>query len=67
MDEFVTPDSREKEESGERPDVKLIQHMGELGIQHMRLGPGKHLHGVKLPAGVKGEECVLCLACTEIY
>jgi len=31
--------------------------MSELGILHMRLGPGKHLHGVDLMGGaVKGEE-----------
>jgi hypothetical protein len=25
-------------------------------IQHMRLGPGKHLHGLTLPGGLKGED-----------
>lgn len=31
--------------------------MAKLGVLHMRLGPGKHLHGVELMGGaVKGEE-----------
>jgi hypothetical protein len=25
-------------------------------IQHMRLGPGKHLHGLTLPSGLRGED-----------
>lgn len=30
--------------------------MGENKVQHMRLGPGKHLHGLTLPGGIPGEE-----------
>jgi hypothetical protein len=31
--------------------------MAEKGVLHMRLGPGKHMHGVNLMDGaVKGEE-----------
>ena len=35
-----------------------MQKMGEDGINinAMRMGPGKHLHGRKLPGGVKPEE-----------
>ena len=54
-DDFVTPDAKIKEETGQRPDVKLIEKCGELNINAMRLGPGKHLHGLTLPTGLKGE------------
>lgn len=58
VDEFVAPDAQEKELSNERPDPELIKRMGADGvyIQHMRLGPGKHLHGLTLPGGIKGED-----------
>jgi len=36
--------------------VELIQRCGELFINHMRMGPGKHLHGLTLPGGLKGED-----------
>lgn len=55
-DEFVTPDAMEKESSGERPDVELIQKMGAANINVMRLGPTKLLHGLTLVDGLKGED-----------
>lgn len=44
------------EENGKRPDVEVVKDMGRNGINAMRMGPGKHLHGRKLFADVKGEE-----------
>jgi len=58
VDEHVFADAQEKELSGERPDPELIKHMGKDGvyINHMRLGPGRHLHGLILPGGLRGED-----------
>ena len=36
--------------------MELIQRCGELYINHMRMGPGKHLYGLTLPGGLKGED-----------
>lgn len=61
VDEYVVPEAQEHENSGERPTVELIQECGRRHINHMRLGPGKHLHGLTLPTGLKGEDCALPL------
>lgn len=56
-DQYVTPVAQECEKSGETVPQHLIDRMSKAGILHMRLGPGKHLHGVELLGGaVKGEE-----------
>ncbi|SCZ99129.1 BZ3500_MvSof-1268-A1-R1_Chr3-1g05828 [Microbotryum saponariae] len=57
-DEYVRAEAQAHEKSNERPTVELIQKMGAEGvyINHMRLGPGKLLHGLTLPGGVKGED-----------
>lgn len=46
------------EANGKRPDVELVKDMGAKGINAMRMGPGKHLHGRKLFADIKGEDFV---------
>ncbi|KAH8917100.1 acyl-CoA dehydrogenase NM domain-like protein [Atractiella rhizophila] len=56
VDEHVVEHAQEIEQSNERPDPELIKEMGRRYINHMRLGPGKHLHGLTLPGDVKGEE-----------
>ncbi|BGP14303.1 hypothetical protein JCM10213_009164 [Rhodosporidiobolus nylandii] len=56
VDEEIRPDAQLHEKDGKRPTVELIQKMGELHINAMRLGPTKLLHGLTLPGGVKGEE-----------
>ncbi|KAK4048618.1 hypothetical protein OIO90_005788 [Microbotryomycetes sp. JL221] len=58
VDEHVVEEAQAHERSGERPTVELIQRMGADGvnINAMRLGPSKILHGLNLPAGLKGEE-----------
>lgn len=56
VDNRVVEVAQRCEENGKRPDVDLVQEMGKLGINAMRMGPGKHLHGRKLFADIKGEE-----------
>ncbi|KAK1716369.1 acyl-CoA dehydrogenase [Colletotrichum lupini] len=56
-DEHITPVALECEEKGEVIPQELIDKMSKAGVLHMRLGPGKHLHGVDLLGGaVSGEE-----------
>jgi alkylation response protein AidB-like acyl-CoA dehydrogenase/predicted heme/steroid binding protein len=57
VDEYLTPEAQECEATGRYISQDIINRMSKLGILHMRLGPGKHLHGVNLMDGaVKGEE-----------
>ena len=71
FDTYFKAEAQELEKSGERPDPKLLELMGSerWEILAMRMGPvrpaisvaaltlqGKHLHGRKLPGGVKPEE-----------
>ncbi|PKI84501.1 hypothetical protein MVES1_001756 [Malassezia vespertilionis] len=56
VDKYVTPEAQVREADGKRPDPKLVQMFGKLGLNAMRLGPGKHLHGRKLFADIKPEE-----------
>jgi hypothetical protein len=56
-DKYLTPEAVECEKTGNYVSQEMIDHMSREGILHMRLGPGKHLHGVTLAGGaVKGEE-----------
>ncbi|KAH6668271.1 acyl-CoA dehydrogenase/oxidase [Halenospora varia] len=56
-DTYVYPEGQECEKSGRYVGQNFIDNMAQKGILHMRLGPGKHLHGVTLLDGaVKGEE-----------
>lgn len=58
FDTHVKAEAQEREETNERPSDELFKLMGspEWNITTARLGPGKHLHGLVLPGGVKGEE-----------
>lgn len=51
-DKYVTPEAQQKEQDGTYISQELIDRMSEAGVLHMRLGPGKHLHGKKLLGGV---------------
>ncbi|KAB5525598.1 acyl-CoA dehydrogenase/oxidase [Coniochaeta sp. 2T2.1] len=51
-DKYIAPEALEKERTGEYISQDLIDRMSKEGILHMRMGPGKHLHGVKLLGGV---------------
>lgn len=55
-DEVLLPDALRCEENGKGASRTVLDQMAELKINHMRLGPGKHLHGLTLMGGVKGEE-----------
>lgn len=57
VDTHLTPEAIECESTGRSISQEMIDRMADLGILHMRLGPGKHLHGVNLLNGaVKGED-----------
>ncbi|KAI1140543.1 acyl-CoA dehydrogenase NM domain-like protein [Hypoxylon sp. FL0543] len=57
VDTYITPEAQAREADGKRISQELVDRMSEKGLLHMRLGPGKHLHGVNLLDGaVKGEE-----------
>ncbi|KAM7212563.1 Acyl-CoA dehydrogenase/oxidase, N-terminal and middle domain containing protein [Rhypophila decipiens] len=56
-DLYLTPEALEKERTGEHVSQQFIERMSKDGVLHMRMGPGKHLHGVKLLNGaVDGKE-----------
>lgn len=54
----TTEEAQRHEALGKRPTTALAELMGKDGINlnAMRMGPGKHLYGRKLPGGVKPEE-----------
>lgn len=49
---MLYPVAQECEKSGKHIPQSLIDDMSKNGILHMKIGPGKHLHGVKLMGGV---------------
>ncbi|OIW23484.1 acyl-CoA dehydrogenase NM domain-like protein [Coniochaeta ligniaria NRRL 30616] len=56
-DKYITPEAQEKERTGEYISQELVERMSKTGILQMRMGPGKHLHGVELLGGaVDGKE-----------
>lgn len=56
-DRYIYAEAQECETTGRFISQEMIDRMSKEGILHMRLGPGKHLHGVELMGGVvKGEE-----------
>jgi alkylation response protein AidB-like acyl-CoA dehydrogenase len=56
-EQHVMPEAQECEASGKYISKELVQKMSKAGVLHMRMGPGKHLHGVDILDGaVQGEE-----------
>lgn len=56
-DRYITPEALAREADGKYISQDLVDRMAKEGVLHMRLGPGKHLHGVELLGGaVRGEE-----------
>ncbi|OAP62465.1 hypothetical protein AYL99_04668 [Fonsecaea erecta] len=51
VDTVLTPEAQEKENSGKRISDEIIQEMGRLGLNAMRMGPGPHLKGLTLMNG----------------
>ncbi|TVY31228.1 Acyl-CoA dehydrogenase [Lachnellula hyalina] len=57
VDTEVYPVAQKCEEEGKHIPQDLIDKMSKKGILHMRLGPGKHMHGVSLMDGaMEGDE-----------
>ncbi|SCZ87423.1 BZ3500_MvSof-1268-A1-R1_Chr2-2g04889 [Microbotryum saponariae] len=58
FDTEVKPEARVNEGAAERPSQRVMELMGspEWEINAMRMGPGPHLQGRKLPGGIKPEE-----------
>ncbi|QUC16164.1 uncharacterized protein UV8b_00405 [Ustilaginoidea virens] len=56
-DEHLLPEARACESTGRPVSQPVIDLMSRKGVLHMRLGPGRHLHGVALLDGaVRGDE-----------
>ncbi|KAI0008097.1 acyl-CoA dehydrogenase NM domain-like protein [Xylariaceae sp. FL0662B] len=56
-DTYIAPEAQAREADGGYISQALVDRMAAKGILHMRLGPGRHLHGVELLDGaVRGEE-----------
>ena len=57
VDEVIYPDAQAREEDGKYPSKSVNDTLAKLNVHAMRLGPGKHLHGLELMGGiVKPEE-----------
>ncbi|PKI84499.1 hypothetical protein MVES1_001754 [Malassezia vespertilionis] len=56
VDEHVIPESRLRDADGKRPDPKLVQMFGRIGLNAMQMGSGKHLLRRKLFADIQPEE-----------
>lgn len=56
VDTLLRPEALEREVSGEYPSKEMYRIMADNKINHMRLGPGKHLHGLTLLGGLRGED-----------
>ncbi|KAJ5054055.1 uncharacterized protein L3040_000339 [Drepanopeziza brunnea f. sp. 'multigermtubi'] len=52
VDTVLYPVAQECEKSGKHIPQEIIDDMSRNGILHMKIGPGKHLHGVNLMGGV---------------
>ncbi|GLB40182.1 putative acyl-CoA dehydrogenase, N-terminal domain [Lyophyllum shimeji] len=52
VDEVVAPDALAREADGKPPSKSVVEAMGRLNIHAMRMGPGKHLRGLKLMDGL---------------
>lgn len=56
VDSVVFPDAQRCEASGKPASQEVLSQLAKRYVNHMRLGPGKHLHGLTLMGGVKGED-----------
>ncbi|KIV77618.1 hypothetical protein PV11_09406 [Exophiala sideris] len=56
VDQDIYPEAQAKEADGTYISQELVDKMVANNSLAMRLGPGKHLSGLTLPGGVKGEE-----------
>ncbi|BEI91269.1 uncharacterized protein CcaverHIS019_0400890 [Cutaneotrichosporon cavernicola] len=56
VDSVIFPDAQACEVSGKKASDAVLKSMAENNLNKMRLGPGKHLHGLTLFDSVKGED-----------
>jgi alkylation response protein AidB-like acyl-CoA dehydrogenase len=57
VDTYIYPEAQECEQTGRYISQELIDIMYKNGIMQLKMGPGKHLHGVNILNGaVNGEE-----------
>lgn len=56
VDTELRPHVAATERDNKRPPNEVYKRMGEVNMNAMRLGPGRHLKGRKLMGGVKPEE-----------
>ncbi|KAF2768948.1 acyl-CoA dehydrogenase NM domain-like protein [Teratosphaeria nubilosa] len=56
VETHVKPEAEQKEKDGTYISQELIDKMAENGILAMRLGPGKHMHGLNLMGVMDGKD-----------
>lgn len=56
VDLKLFPEAQAHEVSGKEASAQVKKDMAESKLNHMRLGPGKHLHDLTLMGGIKGED-----------
>lgn len=52
----IMPDAAMHDESGKPATIEVYKKMGAFGWLASRIGPGQHMKGLSLPAGIKPEE-----------
>jgi len=52
VDEYIVPDAAARGADGKRVSQSVVDKMAELNLHAMRMGPGKHLKGLKLMNGL---------------
>ncbi|KAJ6784676.1 hypothetical protein PWT90_00419 [Aphanocladium album] len=56
VDDKLIPEANDCEATGRYISQEMIDLMAKEGLLHMRLGPGKHMHGVDLLGAIKGDQ-----------
>lgn len=56
FDENIRAEAQEHELTGKRPTQELCELMGRTNFNAARLGPGKHLHGLRILDCVDGKD-----------
>src|ERR1700709_1662261 len=60
-DKELYPIAQECEKTGKHIPQELIDSMSAKGILHMRIGPGKHLHGINIMNGAVSDSGLVLL------
>lgn len=56
VDTKIYPEAQANDATGKEASAQVKSDMATSMLNHMRLGPGKHLHGLTLMGGIKGED-----------